>query len=269
MKLGDTVTSITKTKRPVTRVFVHCSADNHPKNDNAETMEAWHKARGWSGIGYHLFISMDGRIQHGRDLEKIPAAQEGNNTGTIAICMHGLYVKDFTQAQRESMIRLAAMIDAVYGPGLTYHGHIEVANKACPVYDFRTLLGLDQFGRRVYPPSAAFSPRAATRAWPGLLNPTKAEAKVALPAPAKVEVPPKPKSASDYKTADRRELKLNVPRGEDVAAVQHILGFGVKDADGIYGPRTKKAVEHFQLAKGMPVTGVVDQATWKALLVAS
>ena len=32
--------------------------------------------------------------------------------------------------------------------------------------------------------------------------------------------------------------------------------------DGIYGPDTKRSVETFQQIFGMPVTGVVDFATW-------
>lgn len=33
-------------------------------------------------------------------------------------------------------------------------------------------------------------------------------------------------------------------------------------ADGIYGPRTKEAVSRFQSIFGLPVTGIVDFATW-------
>jgi len=33
-------------------------------------------------------------------------------------------------------------------------------------------------------------------------------------------------------------------------------------ADGIYGNRTKEAVEAFQRVFGLPVTGVVDYKTW-------
>lgn len=33
-------------------------------------------------------------------------------------------------------------------------------------------------------------------------------------------------------------------------------------ADGIYGPKTKAAVEAFQRVFGLPVTGVVDYKTW-------
>ena len=36
-------------------------------------------------------------------------------------------------------------------------------------------------------------------------------------------------------------------------------------ADGIYGSRTQEAVETFQRAFGLPVTGVVDFKTWYAI----
>ena len=42
------------------------------------------------------------------------------------------------------------------------------------------------------------------------------------------------------------------------------LGFAVT-ADGSFGPGTKAAVQQFQTSKGLPSTGVVDAATWKAL----
>jgi len=35
--------------------------------------------------------------------------------------------------------------------------------------------------------------------------------------------------------------------------------------DGNFGPRTEAATKEFQAAEGLPVTGVVDEATWKAL----
>jgi peptidoglycan hydrolase-like protein with peptidoglycan-binding domain len=35
--------------------------------------------------------------------------------------------------------------------------------------------------------------------------------------------------------------------------------------DGEFGPLTEAATKEFQQAEGLPVTGVVDEATWKAL----
>ena len=43
------------------------------------------------------------------------------------------------------------------------------------------------------------------------------------------------------------------------------LGFTVT-VDGSFGPGTTTAVKQFQTAKGLPSTGIVDAATWNALL---
>ena len=54
----------------------------------------------------------------------------------------------------------------------------------------------------------------------------------------------------------------NGAKGAGVKNVQTLLG--VK-ADGSFGPGTAKAVQEFQKKSGLPVTGIVDQATLKAL----
>ncbi len=38
-------------------------------------------------------------------------------------------------------------------------------------------------------------------------------------------------------------------------------------ADGVFGPRTEAAVRLFQRSKGLAVNGIVDQATWRKLVV--
>lgn len=144
-----------KPKRPVTRIFLHCSASDNPAHDNVATMDKWHKERGWSGVGYHLFIRKSGLLEIGRDIEVTPAAQAGNNTGTIAICLHGLKVENFTQAQFNTLKTLCDQINGAYGGKVTFHGHCEVARKACPVFDYRKVLGLDAKGKLPVRPTAA------------------------------------------------------------------------------------------------------------------
>ena len=38
--------------------------------------------------------------------------------------------------------------------------------------------------------------------------------------------------------------------------------------DGIYGPNTMNAVTAFQRQRGIPITGIVDQFTWEAIIAA-
>jgi len=136
----------TKPKREIDRVFVHCSASPNPKHGNVETIRAWHLQRGWNDIGYHYFIPFGGELQIGRDIEKTPAAQKGQNTGTIAICLHGLYKHNFTLNQFETLQKLCKQINIEYNGNVTFHGHCEVSTKACPVFDYKSVLELDPSG---------------------------------------------------------------------------------------------------------------------------
>lgn len=58
-------------------------------------------------------------------------------------------------------------------------------------------------------------------------------------------------------------------RGADVLAVQSLLrGHGIRvDADWIYSANTVAGVRSFQSQRKLPVTGVVDAATWTKLVV--
>lgn len=139
-----------KPTRNVNKVFIHCSASDAEHHDDIEVIRQWHTnpppyGRGWSDIGYHFFITRNGEIQTGRDLEKIPAAQAGHNTGSIAICVHGL--THFADTQFESLIKLCKTINNAYDDEITFHGHCEVnPHKTCPVFDYKNVLELDDNG---------------------------------------------------------------------------------------------------------------------------
>lgn len=136
-----------KPKRTVDRVFLHCSAASR-KNIDAEEIDLWHKQRGWSGIGYHYFIKTDGTLEEGRDLEKTPAAQAWNNRGTIAICLNGLKLSDFTKAQFKTLNKLCKEINTEYNGRVSFWPHNAVAAKACPVFDVYKVLPVDPNTRK-------------------------------------------------------------------------------------------------------------------------
>ena len=82
-----------------------------------------------------------------------------------------------------------------------------------------------------------------------------AEAKVAEPKPNVAAAALEPVIIKDNK-------------GQAVRKAQSLLnekGFPCK-VDGDFGPKTQETVKQFQKAKGIPVTGEVDQPTWAALL---
>ena len=70
-------------------IVVHCSATREGKNFTAKDIDKWHKARGWSGIGYHRVIRLDGSVEQGRDFTRRGAHVAGNNTNTLGICLIG------------------------------------------------------------------------------------------------------------------------------------------------------------------------------------
>ncbi len=217
-----------KPSRLVDRVFLHCSASDHASHDNVATMDRWHKERGWSGVGYHLFIRKDGTLENGRSLNKTPAAQAGHNKGTIAICCHGLDKKKFTAAQMKTLKKLCVEINNAYGGAITFHGHREVASKACPVFDYKDVLELDRFGR---------------------LGLSGAEVQDTID--------------SDSRSANKLPTIRRGDRGSAVALLQQQLL--LKD-DGIFGPKTEMEVKAFHESHGLTRDGVVGSKTWAKIL---
>ena len=220
--------------RRVERIFLHCSASDSVAADDIEVIRGWHKdpppaGRGWSDIGYHFFIKKDGQIQEGRPLERMPAAQAGHNRDTIAICVHGLAIEKFTQAQYQSVIRLCSEIDEAYRDMVTFHGHCEVSSKSCPVFPYKEVLGLDAHGSMTQPKTP--SPRAA------------------------------PASQADLPV-----LRL-MDRGSAVKELQRRLNaMGPQLVeDGIFGQATSNAVLLVQRDHGLKADGIVGPATWGAL----
>ncbi len=62
-------------------------------------------------------------------------------------------------------------------------------------------------------------------------------------------------------------LKRN-SHGHDVLLLQQKLrniGYSIKSTDGVFGAETERAVEEFQRDQKLKVTGIVTNATWRAL----
>lgn len=148
---------VERPSRYVNRFFIHCSAtDNEgPAYEGAklaESVDRWHRERGWSGIGYHFVIDKEGVLVTGRDIELTPAAQGRYNRHTLAVMLHGLEKDKFTQVQLATLKKLCKRLDTLYNnskrlpPKLTFHGHCEVSAKSCPVIDYKSLLKLDNAG---------------------------------------------------------------------------------------------------------------------------
>lgn len=229
-----------KPARRVDRVFIHCSASDRPEHDSWAVIDQWHRERGWAGIGYHFFIRKDGRLELGRDLEKTPAAQEGNNTGTIAICLHGLDVDLFTERQIATLRGLCLDIDEAYRGSITFHGHCEVARKACPVIDYKSVLRLDARG--------------------GLGDIADAQVTV-------IQNPPPHLDDLEVLPILARTLRQG-DTGASVRDLQEMLtriGYFTGAIDGDFGKRTRAAVLAFQADNHLIPDGIVGPLTREAL----
>ncbi len=133
--------------RSVDTIFLHCSASDATSHDDISVMKRWHMVDNkWSHVGYHFFINKNGNIQEGCSIEQIPIAQKGHNTGSIAICLHGLKKSKFTSAQLTSVKKLCKAITDSYDKKIRIRGHKEVSNKSCPVFDYKMTLELTNEG---------------------------------------------------------------------------------------------------------------------------
>lgn len=75
--------------RKIDEIIVHVSATVEGKKVTAEDIDRMHKKKGWSGIGYHYVIRIDGTLEEGRPLKKIGAHVRGRNKNSIGICIVG------------------------------------------------------------------------------------------------------------------------------------------------------------------------------------
>ena len=134
--------------RNVERIFLHCSASDEETLEGdalVGTIREWHLARGFQDVGYHFLIDKQGKIMKGRDIQMMPAAQKGHNAHTIAIMVHGL--TGFTSESLNACHYLCKQINVAYKGRVSFHGHCEVSNKTCPVFNYKGLLNLDSWQR--------------------------------------------------------------------------------------------------------------------------
>lgn len=127
--------------RKIDKIILHCAATPEGRDVKTETIKSWHvKGNGWSDIGYHFVIELDGAVKNGRPLHRSGAHTKGHNATSIGICYVGGIDKDKkpkdtrTEAQRKAMDKLVDDLKMDH-PTATIHGHNEFAAKACPSFD--------------------------------------------------------------------------------------------------------------------------------------
>ena len=129
----------------ITHIVVHYSATPRGQHHTVEDIRRWHKARGFSDIGYHYVVYLDGSVHKGRQPETRQGAHvKGHNKNTIGICWIGgteagdpdTGVDTRTPEQTDALITL---IDELLErhPNAEVVGHRDIADSPtqCPGFD--------------------------------------------------------------------------------------------------------------------------------------
>jgi len=132
--------------REINRIIIHCSATPEGRDVKAATIRDWHMKKGWSDIGYHYVIDIEGCIEAGRPIDRAGAHVKGHNHDSIGICYIGGVAKEknedgqwvakdtMTDQQEHAMRELIYSLRMVADKQLSIHGHNEFSNKACPSF---------------------------------------------------------------------------------------------------------------------------------------
>lgn len=127
--------------RNITKIIVHCTATPEGRDVSVEDVRSWHvKDNGWSDIGYHWIIELDGSIKAGRPERKSGAHAKGHNSTSVGVCYVGgcdadMNAKDTrTESQKETLRCLLKDISNRY-PFAEIIGHRDISSKECPSFD--------------------------------------------------------------------------------------------------------------------------------------
>lgn len=130
--------------REIDKIIVHCSATPESRDVSVDEIRDWHvNGNGWSDIGYHWVITLDGSIEKGRHESRSGAHAKGHNSRSIGVCYVGgvdsaMKPKDTrTDAQKEALHCLLIDLLKRY-PNAEIIGHRDVSSKACPSFDAKT-----------------------------------------------------------------------------------------------------------------------------------
>ena len=127
--------------RELNKIIVHCSATPEGRNVTTEEIKQWHIGRGWSDIGYHFVVELDGSVHDGRPVEDAGAHAKGHNADSIGICYVGGVDEDGNPKNTRTSEQVVALLDQIidirntFGDHLTIHGHNEFSDKACPSFN--------------------------------------------------------------------------------------------------------------------------------------
>lgn len=129
--------------RRINLIVVHCTATPSGRDCTAADIRRYHLSRGFSDIGYHYLVRLNGDIEAGRPESLVGAHAKGHNAGSIGVAYIGGLDRNGnpcdtrTAAQREALRTLLTRLRRRY-PAAKIIGHRDVAAKACPCFDAKS-----------------------------------------------------------------------------------------------------------------------------------
>jgi len=123
--------------RSIDKIIIHCAATPNGRIHTAADIDAWHKAQGWTKIGYHFVICVDGSVEEGRMVSEVGSHAKGFNASSVSICLIG--TDKFTPAQWHSLKTLVSWLKDQF-PAAAVMGHRDLpeVKKSCPGFDVRS-----------------------------------------------------------------------------------------------------------------------------------
>ena len=198
---------------------------HHPAHQSWDIndIHKYHRdSKGWSGIGYNYFVTLDGRIQEARGRYQGAHTLGGWNTKSLGVSFQGNFeIQEMTDEQVAAGGQLIASLIKNEGLGINdVVGHGDLWATACPGKNFR----MSDLKNAIL----------------NELNPaTKKESVKML-------------LIRGDRSQDVKTLQENLNK----------LGHNVGTVDGIFGRRTENAVKSFQRATGIAVDGIAGPQTF-------
>ena len=139
-----TTSGLKKSRRFINKIIVHCTDSPSTLDVGVEKVREWHtlpppRGRGWSDIGYHYLVRLNGNVEVGRDVD-IQGAHCFKNNGNVAsigvVYVGGDGGKDTrNEKQKASLLKLLKDLKSLY-PNATIYGHHDFdRSKTCPNFD--------------------------------------------------------------------------------------------------------------------------------------
>jgi N-acetylmuramoyl-L-alanine amidase len=130
--------------RELNEIIVHCSDTRTNQSFSIDTVKQWHLSRGFSDVGYHYYIRLDGMLEEGRPIEKAGAHCKGHNSNSIGVCFEGGKKENgqpWDKPTDEQICTWDSLKENLlwrFGE-LKISGHYEYSTKTCPNFDVSIL----------------------------------------------------------------------------------------------------------------------------------